>query len=393
MNRKILHIDMDAFFASVEQAANPKLKNRPVIVGSRANKYRTVVAACSYEAKAFGIKSGMNAKEAFRLCPQAIFVPADCTKYIYTAQEIFRLLQEFSPQVEMASIDEFYLDITGCECLFGSIENITCLIKQKIQKRFGITGSIGIAPNKLMAKLASKAKKPNGLVVWEKKDLPGILKDIPVEKICGIGPKIAAYLHQMSIFTCSQLAQTPRALLVSRFGKYGNWLKEAARGEGTDSVDLSAQPDSPPKSVGHSYTLERDIANIELIWAWIRLLCEMVAIRLRNFLLEGSVVHLYLRSPNLQWWSRQKKFFDATFDGQCLYQRCLLILKEKLRQPGPVRAVGVSISGLTPANSAYLFEQDKKRQDLLFVLDRINSRFGNWTIHPARLAIIDDIRS
>ena len=388
MNKKILHLDMDAFFASVEQAANPKLKNRPVIVGSRTNKYRTVVAACSYEAKAFGIASGMSTKEAFRLCPEATFVPADCAKYIYTAEEILRLLQEFSPQTEMASIDEFYLDITGCQGLFGSFERIACLIKQKICQRFGITGSIGIAPNKLMAKLASKVKKPNGLVIWEENNLADILKNLPVEKICGIGPQISLKLHQMAIFTCGQLAQVPEPLLLQRFGKYGAWLKQAARGEDTNIVNPSAQPDLPPKSVGHSYTLEKDVSNIELIQAWIGLLCEMVASRLRNLALQGSVVQLYLRGANLKWWSKQKNFTDPSFDGQCLYNRSLMLLKKILPQATAIRALGITVSSLVAANHAYLFEQDKKRQKLMVAQDQINTRFGDWVIYPARLAVI-----
>ncbi|MBN3038497.1 MAG: DNA polymerase IV [Candidatus Omnitrophica bacterium] len=389
MSKVILHLDMDAFFASVEQQANPKLKNKPLIVGSRTDRRRTVVAACSYEAKAFGIESGMSSQEAFRLCPQAIFVPCDSTKYIYTAQEISKMLKDFSPQIEMSSIDEFYLDITGCERIFGSPKALGRLIKQKIKERFGITGSIGIAPNKSMAKLASKEKKPDGLVIWAKKDLPGILKDMPIEKICGIGPKMTLYLQQMSIFSCGQLANTSIRLLAERFGKYGLWLKEIARGEDTDRVELSATPELPPKSVGHSYTLEKNIFNIEAIKAWIRLLCEMVATRLRNLLLEGSVVHLYLRGPNLQWWSRQKKFAESTLDGQSIYKRCLIIMDNLAQPRNPIRALGVTVSGLVPARSIYLFDEDKKRDSLLSAIDDINQRFGEWSIYPARLTSIN----
>ncbi|MFC1698613.1 DNA polymerase IV [Candidatus Omnitrophota bacterium] len=387
MDKLILHLDMDAFFASVEQAVNIKLKGKPVIVGSRADKYRTVVAACSYEAKARGCASGMSAKEAFRLCPEAIFMPADSTKYIYTAQKIFKLLSEFSPQVEMSSIDEFYLDITGCQKLFGSTEQLARIIKQKIVQQLDITGSIGVAPNRLMAKLASKADKPDGLVIWKREDLENILEDMPVEKICGIGPKITVYLQEMSIFTCGQLANTPSVVLKKRFGKYGLWLNQAARGEDSDIVELYTQTKLPPKSVGHSYTLERNISKIELIKAWLRVLCEMVAQRLRNLLLEGSVVHLYLRGPDLQWWSKQKSFSEATFDGKQIYQRSLIILNSLPKQLKLVRALGVTVSKLIPTNPAYLFEQDIKRQELLLALDQINARFGDQTIYPAQFTI------
>lgn len=376
---------MDAFFASVEQASNHKLKNKPVIVGSRTDKRRTVVAACSYEAKAFGISSGMSSQEAFRLCPEALFVPADSTKYIYTAHEIFAMLKEFSPQVEMSSIDEFYLDITGCERIFGSLETIGHTIKQKIYQRFNITGSIGIAPTKLMAKLASKHRKPDGLVIWEQRDLPGVLKDMPIEKICGIGPKMTVYLQQMSIFTCGELSRAPEKLLIERFGKYGAWLAQIARGEDSDFISLTSAPSASPKSVGHSYTLEKDTFSIEVIKIWIRLLCEMVAQRLRKQLLEGSVVHLYLRGSNLEWWSRQRKFTDASADGKRIYQRCLLIMSSLLRLKNPIRALGVTVSGLTAAQSLFLLNEDKERQSLLEAQDQINQRFGEWSIYPARL--------
>ena len=174
------------------------------------------------------------------------------------------------------------------------------------------------------------------------------------------------------------------------FGKYGLWLKQAARGEDTDLVDLSALPELPPKSIGHSYTLEKNINHLTSIKAWIRLLSEMVAVRLRKLLLEASVVHLYLRGGNLQWWSKQKKFPQATSDGQLIYQRCLLILKQLLPDQGiSVRALGVSVSGLAPANHIYLFSEDQKRQHLIKALDRINQRFGEQTIYPAQVSILD----
>ncbi len=391
MNKSILHLDMDAFFASVEQAANPKLRQRPVIVGSRADKQRTVVAACSYEAKLWGVESGMAAGEAFRLCPQAVFVPADCPKYIYTAQKIYKILQGFSPQVEMGSIDEFYLDITGCERIFGSRKNIAYLIKEKLRNHFGITGSIGIAPNKLMAKLTSRMHKPDGLVICKEKDALNRLKHLPVEKIPGVGPKITALLHQISIFTCSQLAATPEPLLVKYLGKSAVWLKQAARGEDpSPPVEFSAEEESPPKSIGHSYTLEKDTGNPDVLQAWIRLLCEMVAARLRNLLLEGSVVCLELKRSNLQSWSKQKKFPAATFDGQYLYQRALIILKSLFPESTglKVRALGISVSGLQPASPGSLLEEDRKRRNLISVIDRINQRFGPWVIYPAHLASI-----
>ncbi|HOW42063.1 MAG TPA: DNA polymerase IV [Candidatus Omnitrophota bacterium] len=380
----ILHMDMDAFFASVEQATTPRLAGKPLIVGSRGRKNNTVVAACSYEAKAFGVESGMPTWRAFKLCPHAEFVSADSGKYLYTAHAIFEMLKRYSPQGEMASIDEFYLDLSN-DTLCAA-ERIAVGIKEQIRREFHITCSIGIAPAKIIAKIAAKAHKPDGLVVLEEKDVPRFLEELPVGKVPGIGPRLQEHLHGMSIFNCGQLAGLSEAFLVQRFGKAGVWLYETAHGRDSSEVGYWAQPELPPKSVSHSYTLEKELYRRDAVLAWIRMLCEMVAYRLRKDSLESRGVQLYLRG-SAGAFSRQKSFTVAVSDAQALYRRSLAILESFPAKRLSCRALGVCAFSLSGAQELCLFPEDRKQNRLIRAVDRINERFGEWSIYPAVIAI------
>lgn len=385
VNKVILHLDMDAFFASIEQAIDPRLAGRPLIVGSRENRNRTVVAAASYEAKAYGIESGMSCKEAFRLCPDAEFVPADSSKYLYVSEKIFELLKNFSPQVERSSVDEFYLDITGCERIFTSYENIGLLIKEKVKAEFKITGSVGISESRLFAKIASKLKKPDGFFILFKKDIPKELKDLPIEKIPGIGKALKERLNKLGIFKYSELSKLKREEYYKEFGNIGLWLFAVSRGEDSDKITFYNSEDSPPKSVGHSYTLQKNIYKREELEAWLRLLCEMVGARLRSYRLEAKTIHLFLRMPNLGFLSKQKNFYEPTSDSKELFLRARIILDLLIKKPTYIRALGVSASELSPISPYYLFDSQKRHVELLNFIDTINSRFGEWTIFPASL--------
>ena len=379
----ILHIDMDAFFASVEQAANPSYRGKPIIVGSRGKKYNTVVAACSYEAKEYGIQSGMPTAAAFDLCPQALFVAADSAKYMYTSDAIFELLKNYSDKMERASIDEFYLDLSKEG--FEKAKAAACKIKKNIKRSFNVTGSIGIAPAKIIAKIAAKARKPDGLLVLEKEDeVLGFLKGLPVEKVPGIGPHIKQYLNDMSIFTCGELANTSLEVLAGRFGKLGLWLYEVSRGRDASDVPYWYEPDEPPKSVSHSYTLGYELCRRDDLEAWILMLSEMVAYRLRKDRLEARTVCLYLKDRFLLL-SREKKFSSQTSDALQIYKRALVILESFGLKNFRVRSLGVSTSCLCTKEDLYLFNQDRERNQLISALDKINERFGEWSIYPARI--------
>jgi DNA polymerase-4 len=379
----ILHIDMDAFFASVEQAASPSYRGKPLIVGSRGKKYNTVVAACSYEAKEYGIQSGMPTATAFNLCPQAIFVAADSAKYMYTSDSIFELLKSYSDKMERASIDEFYLDLSKED--FEKAKIAARKIKKAIRQSFNITGSIGIAPAKIIAKIAAKAKKPDGLFVLEKEnEVLDFLKGLPVEKVPGIGPHIKQRLNDMSIFTCGELADTGLKVLASRFGKLGFWLYEVSRGRDAGVVSYWYEPDEPPKSVSHSYTLGHELCRRDDLEAWILMLSEMVAYRLRKDRLEARTVCLCLKD-RIGFLSREKKFSSQTSDALEIYKRSLIILDTFGLKNFCVRSLGVSASCLYAQEDLYLFSQDRERNQLISALDKINERFGEWSIYPARI--------
>jgi DNA polymerase-4 len=376
----ILHIDMDAFFASIEQVVNPKLKGKPLIVGSRLNKLHTVVCAASYEAKALGIDSGMPSDEAFKLCPSLEFVAAAQGKYIWTSEQILGMLKSYGFLVEYVSIDEFQLDIpaeTEPHALARDIQ-------KQIQQAFNITASIGVAKNCLLAKLASKLNKPNGIAILDDGNLSQILGKTPVEKLCGVGKASAALLHNLNIQTCLDLYQKSPAFLEQIFGKNGlNLYVSLHSAEHFDTQES----DSKPKSVGHSYTLPMASKNPVFIRSWLRLLSEMVAQRLRQRNLVAKTVHLWLNSPEMADLGAQQTFQQATNDGYEIYQRCLRIMSKRGPKMPGIRALGVSCSNIFENAYSPLLKEQKRREALINALDNINNRHGEGTIYPAVVTI------
>jgi len=386
----ILHIDMDAFFASVEQHLNPRLQGKPVIVGVRNNKYHTVVSAASYEAKAYGIKSGMPSHEAFKICPHAEFVSSDFSKYADISQEIFDFLQQFSPYVTHSTIDEFDLEISGLEAFFGQPLDLGKLIKKRIREAFGLNCSIGIAATWILAKLGTKIRKPDGLILITEANLDSLISGLAVEKICGIGPALTAHLAALGIITCDQLKTTPREVLVNNIGQStGHWLYLILR----PNEELSTPQNHPPmfvaenkplKSISHSRTLSKEISNQKTIFAWLRMLSEMVAERARKTGVLGHTTSLWLSSKNESSFT-QKTCLIPTNDGWEIFARSRAIYGQKKTIFKGIRALGVSISSLIPDCSPPLLIEQKKREVLLKTMDKINARYGDWTLSPAVL--------
>jgi len=386
----ILHIDMDAFFASIEQAINPRLKGKPLIVGSRANKLYTVVCAASYEAKAFGIGSGMSTKEALQLCPTAEFVPAQQGRYIWTSEQIFEMLKVYGFEVVYASIDEFQMDI-GDE---ADGQALAKTIQKQVRETFNITASVGIAKNWLLAKLASKLNKPNGIAIITEGNLIDVLGKVPVEKLCGIGKSSQEILHNLGVKTCLDLYQKSGDFLQRIFGKYGINLYLSLHS--TDRFD-TRDFDPNPKSVGHSYTLPYASQNPGFIRAWIRLLAEMVGQRLRQKNLASNTVHLWLNCPETGNFGAQKTFQQATSDGYEIYQRCLKIMAQsglktpRTKIPGVfmprIRALGVTCGNLAFDSYLPLFTVQKRREELIKAMDKINNRYGDGSIYPAVVSL------
>ena len=381
----ILHIDMDAFFASIEQAINPRLKGRPLIVGSRGKRLHTVVCAASYEAKALGIDSGMPSKEAFQLCPNLSFVPAQQGRYIWTSEQILGLLKGYGFQVVYASIDEFQMDILDTQ----NPQTLAQGIQNRIQEAFKITASIGIAKNSLLAKLASKINKPNGRLILTEENLAQILAGIPVEKLCGIGPKTGPFFADLGIKTCLDLYQKSANFLEQILGKNGINLYASLHSNEYFQVQ---EGDEKPKSIGHSYTLPRASENTGFIRAWIRLLSEMVARRLREQNLVSKTVNLWLNGPEIGNFGAQKTYEQAINDGYEVYHRCLTIMAKTGRKMPKIRALGVNCSNLILAQYSSLFREQKRREELIKAVDKINARHGEDTIYPAVVTLTRKLR-
>jgi DNA polymerase-4 len=376
---------MNAFFASVEQAANPTLRGRPIAVGGGIKK-GSVVAACSYEAKAFGVKNGMSTWEARKLCPDLITVIGDMTKYVYTSKVITKMLVDYTDQVEVFSIDEAFMDLTDTytHTRFGGATEIARDIKRRINDRFGLTCSIGIGPNKLMAKLAGELQKPDGLVILRPEDIPEKIKDVPVKELCGVGRKIEKYLAEMGIKTIGELNKYPREKLVKRFGMaYGEQLWQMGQGQGS-SVVLPYYHESEAKSMGHSYTLPKFTRDMDEVKGYLLRLSEQVGRRLRRDNYQGNVIHLSLSFGDYKFWGRQKKVEDYVDDGYRIFKISEKIFNNARITDYALRFVGVSVSNLRHnLDQLCVFESDENKKKVLRAMDEVNDRFGEFTVERA----------
>jgi DNA polymerase-4 len=378
MHRTILHADANAFFASVEQAANPALKGKPIaVVGSGG---RTVITTSSYEARAQGVKTGMTIYEGKRNCPELIIVVGDNKKYQYTSTEINKIFQQFTPEVEAFSIDESWLDVTYSLKMFGSAESIAYRIKALIKQQFDITCSIGIAPNKLLAKLASDLKKPDGLVIVRPEEVSQLLEHMPCGELCGIGKKTAATLKLMNILTCGQLGRCDEDRLTRKFGIIGRRLKLMGQGIDDSPVTPFGEEDVV-KSVGHSSTLERDIDDPTEIRRFLLQLSEMVGSRARRYNVAGKTISLYVRYADFfSSWGKQTTLRSYTNQSDEIYKAARGIL-ETVDLEQPVRLLGVSLSNLRhEVEQLPLFEEDRKKLEITRAMDSCNQKYGNMVV-------------
>ena len=377
-NRTVMHIDMNAFFASVEQAANPELRGKPIaVVGGHG---RTVITTSSYEARAKGVKTGMAIWEGKRTCPELIIVVGDNKKYTHTSTRINEIFRDYTPEVEAFSIDESWLDVTHSLSIFGTAENIAYQIKARIKHLFGITCSIGVAPNKLLAKLASDMQKPDGLTVITPENVPRTLEQMPIKELCGIGKKMQRHLNTMSIYTCGELGRCDENRLTRKFGIIGTRLKEMGQGiDNTPVVQFGKEDDV--KSVGHSRTLERDIDDPAEIRRFLLQLSEMVGSRARRYNVSGKTIHLYVRYADFfSSWGKQTTLKSYINLSDEIYRAALGILNiVELGQP--VRLLGITLSNLKhQAEQLPLFEDERKKLFATQAMDSINDRFGRMSV-------------
>lgn len=373
-NVNIMHLDMDAFFASVEQCVNPALRGRAIAVVGAAK--RTVVTTASYEARAFGVRTGMNRWEAKKQCPHILFISGDNAKYMDASTRIMEIIKGFSPLVEPYSIDEAFIDISGLTGLFGGPLEIGRAMKERIKEETNLVCSVGIAPNKLMAKLASSRDKPDGLSIISEDEVEGYLRDLPVGKLWGIGPNISARLAIMGIKTCAQLGLAPVGVLRSKFGIIGERLGAMGRGQYEDPVSPTGAEESV-KSIGHSMTLPEDVWDKEKIRMYLLKLSEMVCSRARRHGLQGWTVCLTLRYPDFYTFTRQRRLSRPTNDTHTLYRAVKRTLSS-IRLRAPLRLIGVSLKGIVEGTRQLpLFTEELRRERLLIAMDEINGRFGH----------------
>ncbi|HEX9078570.1 MAG TPA: DNA polymerase IV [Desulfuromonadaceae bacterium] len=378
MHRTILHIDMNAFFASVEQSANPALRGKAIAVTGRGE--RSIILTASYEARAFGVKTGMAVWEARRCCPELTLVIGDNRKYTYTSREIMAMMRDYTPEVEVFSIDEAFMDATRSLSLFGGAEKIARELKARIRHRFGITCSVGIAPNKLLAKLASDMEKPDGLTVIRPDAIPRVMERLAVKELCGIGRKTERQLALMGIRTCGELGRCSEERLTRKFGVVGMRLKEMGQGR-DDSPVVPHGEDDEVKSVGHSTTLDRDIERREDILRVLLRLSEMVGRRARRYGVSGRTVSLYVRYADFfTSFGRQQTLADYVSLSDDIFRASVGIL-DTVRLEQPVRLLGVTLSNLVhQGEQLSLFESERKRASATRAMDEVNSRFGDFTV-------------
>jgi DNA polymerase-4 len=377
-NRTILHIDMNAFFASVEQQANPELRGKPIAVVGGGG--RTVITTSSYEARAKGVKTGMAIWEGKRCCPELVIVIGDNRKYTHTSTKINEIFRDYTPEVEAFSIDESWLDVTHSLGIFGTAENIAYLIKSRIRHCFGITCSIGIAPNKLLAKLASDMQKPDGLTIIKPANIARVLELMPIKELCGIGRKMERHLNTMGIYTCGELGRYDEGRLTRKFGIIGRRLKEMGQGIDSSPVVPFGEEDEV-KSVGHSSTLERDIDDPVEIRRFLLQLSEMVGSRARRYNVGGKTIHLYVRYADFfSSWGKQTTLKNYINLSDEIYKAAVALLNTvELEQP--VRLLGVRLSNLKhQAEQLPLFEAERKKLFATQAMDQVNDRFGSMSV-------------
>jgi DNA polymerase IV len=368
---------MNAFFASVEQQSNPELKGKPIAVIGAAK--RTVLTTCSYEARAFGVKTGMNTWEARQKCPQLILVIGNNRKYTYTSTQIINIMREYTPLVEVFSIDEAFLDVTGCLTLFGSAERIVHLIKARIRHQFGLTCSVGIAPNKLLAKLASDMQKPDGLTIITPEQVASVLERVPIKDLCGIGAKTGQQLKNFGIKTCGELGRFPVDILKRKFGITGEKLHNMGLGI-DDSPVIPDEEAEEVKSVGHSTTLDQDISERADIQRYLLQLSEMVGRRARRYQVAGKTVTLTVRYPDFTTFSKQESRPGHTNNSEEIYLAALKIL-DSIELTQPIRLLGVKISNLRQHTEQLpLFAEERKKALIASAMDAVNNRFGDFAV-------------
>lgn len=382
----ILHIDMDAFYAAVEQLDNPDLVGQCIIVGGQSR--RGVVSAANYEARKFGVHSAMPGFKARQKCPHGIFLPPRMARYKEVSQEVMKILSDISPLVEQISIDEAFMDVSGCEQMFGDPVTIGRMIKARIRDQVGLTCSVGIAPVKFLAKIASDLEKPDGLTCIASADVPAFIEHLEIKKVPGVGPKAVRALQQLGIAHLGDVRRFSEATLVRYLGKFGRRLSMLALGQDRRPVT----PSSAHKSVSREQTLEHDTDDLQVIKSYLLRHAEKVSRDLRRMGVRARTVTLKLKHANFKQITRSATLNAPTNTSKTLYAEALKLL-EAYRLPQRVRLIGLGASGLDwgrKPTQRDLFESSPRAKQgnwskIDQTVDAISQKFGHDVVKRASL--------
>jgi DNA polymerase IV len=378
----IIHVDLDAFFAAVEQRDRPELRGRPVVVGGGGPNQRGVVSAASYEARRFGVRSAMPLRTAGRLCPDAVFLPVDGRKYQHVSREVMAILRRFTPLVEPISIDEAFLDVTASHALFGDGQAIASAIKRAVRTELGLTISAGVATTKLVAKIASDLRKPDGLVVVPPGTEAAFLAPLSIGRLWGVGAKTAAVLAEHGVSTIGDLAALDPAGLGRRMGSHAATL--VARAHGLDGDRVVSEGEGA-KSIGHEHTFDKDTADAELIERTLLAMADGVAGRLRSSGTLASTVAVKVRDAAFRTVTRQRTLPRPTDLTEPIFAVALALARPETRGKR-IRLVGVTASGLQHGSQLGLFEATaERRHRLAEASDTLRRRYGHSAVTRARL--------
>jgi DNA polymerase-4 len=378
VDRAILHVDMDAFYASVEQRDDPRLRGKPVAVGGASR--RGVVCAASYEARPFGVRSAMPMARALRLCPQLVVVPPDFSKYSQVSDQVFGIFHGFTPEVEGLSLDEAFLDVTRSQTLLGTALQQGREIKARIRAQTRLTASVGIAEVKFAAKIASELCKPDGLLEVPRGQVSDFLAPLPASRLWGVGPRTDDQLQRLGLRKIGDVARADRLWLTAQLGSMGPWLHDLANG----IDDREVEPDLEAKSIGAEETFEADLEGEDL-HPFIHEQALRVGARLRRATVKARSVHLKVKYADFRVVTRQETLPLPTDDSAEIYRTALRLLGKVAAHP--IRLTGVHAGDLcTAAPQLGLFDADREKRDRLNrSLDAIAEKFGNGAVLPADL--------
>lgn len=381
----IIHADMDAFYASVEIRERPDLAHKPVAVGGSVEG-RGVISAANYVARRFGVHSALPTVTAKRLCPDLILLPGRMDLYAQVSQQIHHIFARFTPLIEPLSLDEAFLDVNASEKLFGSALTIGQAIKQAVKTELGLVVSIGIAPNKFIAKIASDIDKPDGLVLVSEEQVQAFLDPLPIKRIWGVGKVTEKQLQQLGIYTVRDLRLRPQALLLQQFGDHGMHLWELANG--MDSRPVVTDYDA--KSISHEVTFAQDVVDKEILLAKLLQLTEQVSTRLRRHDYHGRTVHLKIRYSDFTTLTRSHTMDQSSNVTRELWQAAKKLFLTRLpNNLPPVRLLGVGVSGFefsaSPAQQDMFTPSNEKDKQLDKIADAVKERFGSKALQRGRI--------